>query len=149
MLRYSGRNHISKDPVLYKRDFALLAAFPVEGRPGLAWMIHVIIYADAVSEDLLAESTREVASSFLVLSHSKIGTIAGGCGYSEEEQHLAPCIRIDNNIELSRSDICLVLVHLGSFKCCLGDLVRVQLANISKCRQGVSGLVTVVSVHCQ
>ena len=44
-----------KDSVLDKRDFALLAALPVEGRPSLAWMLHVIIEADVISENLLAE----------------------------------------------------------------------------------------------
>jgi len=47
-----------KDPIFDKCDFALLAAFPVEGRPGLAWMIHVIIDADVISEDLFFDTLR-------------------------------------------------------------------------------------------
>ena len=56
-LGYSGGGEVSKDAVLDKRDFALLAAFAVEGRARLAWMIHVIIDADVIAEDFLTKPT--------------------------------------------------------------------------------------------
>src|SRR6266567_4372966 len=147
--RDPARSQGLQHTVLDKRQLALRITLAIKRRTNLQGMIHIIVETHIFSQNLLAQPSRKVASTLLVLSHPKIRRETCTSGHYEEEQHLTPSIRINHNVKLARRDLRLGPIQFRAFESSLRQLHRIQLRNIRKSRQCKSCLVAVVSVHRQ
>src|SRR3989304_9317488 len=93
-------------------------AFPVKWRTGLERVVGVVFQGDVLAHDLFSQSSGQVASSFLVLSHAKVRGVTGCGGNDEKEQCFAPRVRVDDYIVLSGINVRLVSVQIGSSNNC-------------------------------